>query len=82
MAKVQKWAIEVNGEMHGVEYTPRKFFSKASIKIDNKVYPLLSAKLFGSSQEAFILGGERAAIMIDKRKHATILVDNEKIKEI
>ena len=82
MAKVQKWSIEIGGEMHSVEYTPRKLLSKAKIKIDGKTYPIHSAKLFGGGQEAFILGGERAVIQIGKGKHATVLVDNEKIKEI
>ena len=82
MAKIQKWSTEVGGEMHNVEYTPRTLFSKAKIKINGTTYPLLSAKLFGSSQEAFILGGERAVIIIGNDKRATVLVDNEKIKEI
>ena len=82
MAKIQKWSIELYGEVHNVEYTPRTLFSKAKIKIDDKSYPIHSAKLFGASQEVFRLGGERAVISIEKNKKATISVDNELIKEI
>lgn len=82
MAKIQKWSIELYGEVHNVEYTPRTLFSKAKIKIDDKTYPIHSAKLFGASQEMFRLGGERAVISIEKNKKATISVDNELIKEI
>lgn len=82
MAKIQKWSIELYGEVHNVEYTPRKLFSKAKIKIDDKTYPIHSAKLFGASQEVFRLGGERAVISIEKNKKATLSVDNETIKEI
>lgn len=82
MAKIQKWSIEIGGEMHSIEYAPRKIFSKAKIKIDGKIYPIHSAKLFGKGQEAFILGGERAVISIGKHKRATVMVDNEIIKEI
>lgn len=82
MAKIQKWSVELYGEVHNVEYTPRKLFSKAKIKIDDKTYPIHSAKLFGASQEVFRLGGERAVISIEKNKKATLSVDNEIIKEI
>ena len=82
MAKIQKWSIELYGEVHNVEYTPRTLFSKAKIKIDDKTYPIHSAKLFGASQEMFRLGGERAIISIDKNKKATLSIDNEFIKEI
>ena len=82
MAKIQKWSIELYGEVHNVEYTPRTLFSKAKIKIDDKTYSIHSAKLFGASQEVFRLGGERAVISIEKNKKATISVDNELIKEI
>lgn len=82
MTKYQKWSVELYGEVHNVEYTPRTLFSKAKIKIDGKIYPLNSAKLFGESQELFRLGGERAVISIDKKKKATLSVDNEIIKEI
>ena len=82
MAKTQKWSTEINGEMHNVEYTPRTLFSKAKIKIDDKEYPLLSAKLFGESSEVFRLGGERAIISIDEERHATLTVDGEQIDEI
>ena len=82
MAKIQKWSIELSGEMHSVEYTPRQLFSKAKIKINDKTYPLHSAKLFGASQEVFMLGSERAIISIAKNKKATLSVDNELIKEI
>lgn len=82
MAKIQKWSIELAGEMHSVEYTPRKLFSKAKIKINDKTYPMHSAKLFGASQEVFMLGSERAIISIAKNKKATLSVDNELIKEI
>lgn len=82
MAKIQKWSIVIENEVHTVEYTPRSLFSKAKIKIDGKEYPLHSAKLFGASQDMFRLGGERAVISIDKSKVATITVDGELIKEI
>ena len=82
MAKIQKWSIELYSEVHNVEYTPRTLFSKAKIKIDDKTYPIHSAKLFGASQEVFRLGGERAVISIEKNKKATLSVDNETIKEI
>lgn len=82
MAKVQKWSVEISREVNSVEYTPRKLFSKAKIKINGKTYPLHSAKLFGSSQEIFLLGGERAVISIAKNKKASILIDGELIKEI
>ena len=82
MAKIQKWSVELYGEMHVVEYTPRTLLSKAKIKIDDKTYPIHSAKLCGASQEMFRLGGERAVISIDKSKKAALFVDNEFIKEI
>jgi hypothetical protein len=82
MARIQKWSIELSGEMHSVEYTPCKLFAKAKIKIDGTTYPLNSAKMFGESQELFRLGGERAVISIDKSKKATLTVDGETIKEI
>ena len=82
MAKIQRWSIESNGQMHTVQYTPRTLFSKAKIQINDKTYPIHAAKLFGASQEVFILGGERAVISIDKSKKATISVDSEIIKEI
>ena len=82
MARNQKWSIELAGEMHSVEYKPRSLFSKAKIKINDKQYPLHAAKLFGASQDVFMLGGERAVISIAKNKVATLLVDNEVIKEI
>ncbi len=82
MAKVQKWSVEIGEELHTVEYTPRSLFDKATIKIDGKEYPLLSAKLFGESQEMFRLGGERAVISISSNKTATLTVDGEQIKEI
>ena len=82
MARTQKWSTQINDEMHSVEYTPRSLFSKAKIKIDGKIYPLHSAKLFGESQEMFRLGGERAVISIAKNKVASITVDGEPIKEM
>lgn len=82
MAKSQKWSVELSGEMHSVEYKPRTLFSKATITINGKKYPLHSAKLFGASQELFVLGGERAVISIAENKKATLSVDNELIKEI
>ena len=82
MSKIQKWSIIIDNEVHTVEYTPRTLFGGAKIKIDNKEYPLHSAKLFGESQDMFRLGGERAIISIDKNKRATISVDGETIKEI
>ena len=82
MAKIQKWSIIIENEVHSVEYTPRSLFSKAKIKIDGKEYPLHSAKLFGASQDMFRLGGERAIISISKSKVATITIDGELIKEI
>lgn len=82
MAKSQKWSIELAGEMHSVEYTPRRLFSKAKIKIDGKTYPLHSAKLFGASQEVFMLGSERAVISISGKKKATLTVDSELISDI
>ena len=82
MAKSQKWSIELGGEMHSVAYTPRTLFSKAKIKINDKTYPMHSAKLFGASQELFMLGSERAVISIAENKKATLTVDNELIKEI
>lgn len=82
MPKIQKWSVIIENEVHTVEYTPRTLFSSAKIKIDGKEYPLLSAKLFGTSQDMFRLGGERAIISIGKGKVATITVDGEEIKEI
>ena len=82
MAKCQKWSIELGGEMHSVEYTPRTLLTKAKIKIDNKTYPIHSAKLFGASQEVFMLGSDRAIISIAENKKASLSVDNEFIKEI
>ena len=82
MAKIQKWSIELGGEMHSVEYTPRTLLSKAKIKINDKTYTMHSAKLFGPSQELFMLGSERAIISIADNKKATLSVDNEIIKEI
>lgn len=82
MAKKQKWSIELSGEMHSIEYKPRTLFSKAKIKINGKEYPIHAAKLFGASQDVFMLGGERAVISISKSKVATIFVDNESIEEI
>lgn len=82
MAKIQKWSIIIENEVHSVEYTPRSLFSKAKIKINGKEYPLHSAKLFGASQDMFRLGGERAIISISKNKVATITIDGELIKEI
>ena len=41
-----------------------------------------AAKLFGASQEVFMLGSERAIISIANNKKATLSVDNELIKEI
>jgi hypothetical protein len=82
MAKSQKWSIELSGEMHSVEYTPKTLLSKAKIRINGKMYPIHSAKLFGASQEVFMLGSERAIISIAKNKKATLSVDSELIKEI
>ncbi len=82
MAKAQKWSVEIGGEVHSVAYTPRTLFSKAKIKIDDKTYPIHSAKLFGAAQEVFRLGGERAVISIAKNKKASLSVDNEPVKEI
>lgn len=82
MSRIQKWSVIIENEVHTVEYTPRTLFLSAKIKIDGKEYPLLSAKLFGPSQDMFRLGGERAIISIGKGKVATITVDGEEIKEI
>ena len=82
MAKIQKWSIELSGEMHSVEYTPRNLFSKAKIKINDKTYTMHSAKLFGASQEVFMLGSERAIISIAENKVASLTVDGEFVKEI
>jgi hypothetical protein len=82
MARIQKWSVIFDCEVHSVEYTPRTLFSKAKINIDGKEYPLHSAKLFSASQDMFRLGGERAVISIGKDKIATITVDGEEIKEI
>lgn len=79
MAKIQKWSIELNGETHSVTYISRTIFSKAKIKINDRVYPIHSAKLFGESQEVFMLGSERAIISIAKNKSATLTVDGELI---
>ncbi len=81
MVKIQKWSIELAGEIHTIVYVSRTLLSKAKIKIDDRVYPIHSAKLFGESQEVFMLGSERAIISIDKNKVATITVDNEVIEE-
>ena len=79
MAKIKKWSIELNGETHSVIYMSRTLFSKAKIKINDRVYPIHSAKLFGESQEVFMLGSERAIISIAKNKDATLTVDGELI---
>ena len=81
MAKIQKWSVIIEDEVHTVEYTPRTLFCKAKIKIDSKEYPLHSAKLFGESQDMFRLGNERAVISIDKKKKATITLEGELINE-
>ena len=82
MAKVQKWSVMIDDETHKVEYTPRTLLKGAKIKINEKEYPLHSAKLFGESQDMFRLGSERAIISINKKKVATITVDGEILKEI
>lgn len=82
MAKIQKWSIESGSETHSVIYISRTLFSKAKIKINDRVYPLHSAKLFGASQEVFMLGSERAIISIAKNKRATLTVEGELISEI
>ena len=82
MPRIQKWSVIIENEVHTVEYTPRTLFSSAKIKIDGKEYPLHSAKLFGTSQDMFRLGGERAVISIDKGKKATITIDGEEVREI
>ena len=79
MAKIKKWSIELNGETHSVIYMSRTLFSKAKIKINDRVYPIPSAKHFGESQEVFMLGSERAIISIAKNKDATLTVDGELI---
>jgi hypothetical protein len=82
MAKIQKWSITIEDETHFVEYTPCSLFSKASIKINGKDYPLLNAKPFAASNEVFRLGSDRAIISIDARQKATLTVEGEEIKEI
>lgn len=82
MTKIQKWSIELGDETHSVMYVPRTLFSKAKIKINDRVYPIHSAKLFGASQEVFMLGRERAIISIADDKKATLTIDNEVIDEI
>ena len=77
MARKQKWTINAQDCIHTVEYTPRTLFSKAKIKIDENIYPLYSARLFGSSQEAFKLGDEMAVISILRNKKATLTVSGE-----
>ena len=81
MAKTQIWSIDIDGTTHTVEYTKRTLFKKAQIKIDEHTYPLYSAKLCGTSEEAFRLGGEMAMISIAKNKKATITVAGEVISE-
>lgn len=81
MAKKQIWSIDIDGTTHTVEYTKRTLFKKAQIKIDEHTYPLYSAKLCGTSEEAFRLGGEMAMISIAKNKKATITVAGEVISE-
>ena len=81
MAKKQIWSIDIDGTTHTVEYTKRTIFKKAQIKIDEHTYPLYSAKLCGTSEEAFRLGGEMAMISIAKNKKATITVAGEVISE-
>ena len=80
MAKKQKWTIESEDGIHTVEYTPRSLFKKSKIKIDENTYPLYSAKLFGTSEEAFKLGSEMAIISIAKNKRASLTVSGEEIK--
>lgn len=80
MAKKQKWTIESEDGIHMVEYTPRSLFKKSKIKIDENTYPLYSAKLFGTSEEAFKLGSEMAIISIAKNKRASLTVSGEEIK--
>lgn len=81
MAKKQIWSIDIDGTTHTVEYTKRTLFKKAQIKIDEHTYPLYSAKLCGTSEEAFRLGGEMAMISIAKNKKATVTVAGEVISE-
>lgn len=81
MAKKQIWSIDIDGTTHTVEYTKRTLFKKAQIKIDEHTYPLYSAKLCGTSEEAFRLGGEMAMISIAKNKKASITVAGEVISE-
>lgn len=81
MAKKQIWSIDIDGTTHTVEYTKRTLFKKAQIKIDEHTYPIYSAKLCGTSEEAFRLGGEMAMISIAKNKKATITVAGEVISE-
>lgn len=82
MARKQKWSVEIDGVTHNIEYTPKALFSGARIKIDESVYPLYSAKLFGASEEAFMVGGEMSSISIAKSKKATVKVAGEIISEI
>lgn len=81
MAKKQKWNIELGGEMHTVEYAPCGLLRRARITIDGSVYPLYSARLFGASAEAFMLGGEMASIEIARGGVAKIYVSGELIPE-
>ncbi len=82
MAGKQKWSVELEGAVHTIEYTPKSLFGGAKIKIDESVYPLYSAKLFGASEEAFMVGGEMASISIAKNKRATVKVAGDIISEI
>jgi hypothetical protein len=81
MAKKQIWSMDIDGTTHTVEYTKRTLFKKAKIKIDENTYPLYSAKLFGTSEEAFRLGSEMAIISIAKNKKATLTVSGDIISE-
>lgn len=81
MAKSQKWTVESGNTVHTVEYTRRTLFRTAKIRIDENTYPLYSAKLFGTSQDAFKLGDEMAIISISRNKRATLTVSGEVIGE-
>ena len=82
MAKLQKWSVDIEGEVHTVAYKKRSLFGKAKITIDEFTFPLVSVKLFSSHREVFRLGDKQAILEVAKNGRASIILDGDKLEEI
>lgn len=81
MAKLQKWSVDIEGEVHTVAYRKRSLFRKAKITIDEFTFPLVSVKLFSSHREVFRLGDKQAILEVAKNGKASIILDSDKLVE-